>query len=121
VGITIATVGAALVSAALEGRTLHVLRIRPLVWVGRVSYGLYLWHQPIMQELRPVLDGPLSVAVLLALSLAAAALSYRLVETPFLRLKDRTRDRNREAEPAARARRPAPAAAPAHGLSPRAG
>jgi peptidoglycan/LPS O-acetylase OafA/YrhL len=49
--------------------------------IGRVSYGLYLWDYPLVLFLGPVLG---SLA-----SFGAAALSYRFVELPFLRLKDR--------------------------------
>lgn len=85
VGITLATVGAMLMLAALEDRSSRILSFGPLVWIGKVSYALYLWHQPIMQELRPVLSGPLEVPVTVGISLAVAALTYRFVETPFLR------------------------------------
>jgi peptidoglycan/LPS O-acetylase OafA/YrhL len=49
--------------------------------IGRVSYGLYLWDYPLVLFLGPVLG---SLA-----TFSAAALSYRFVELPFLRLKDR--------------------------------
>ncbi len=67
-----------------------------LVWMGRVSYGLYIWHVVIAAVLVKVLDGlhvqlPLHVSALLwlALLLPFAALSYRCYEAPMLRLKQR--------------------------------
>ncbi|MEA3019123.1 MAG: hypothetical protein QOI47_647 [Actinomycetota bacterium] len=64
----------------------------PLVAIGRRSYGLYLWHVPILWAFER--DGRLSVgdAVLgVAAAAVATALSYRYVEVPFLRLKSRLR------------------------------
>ncbi len=59
-----------------------VLAWPPLVAVGRISYGLYLWHYLFIWW-----GLPLPIA--LALTFAAAGLSYRFIEQPFLRLKDR--------------------------------
>jgi peptidoglycan/LPS O-acetylase OafA/YrhL len=71
----------------------RVLESRPAVWVGRRSYGLYLWHYPIIEWLRPERStGLLGYAAdvgLVALSFLMAALSYRYVEQPFLRRKVR--------------------------------
>lgn len=58
-----------------------------LVWVGLVSYSLYLWHWPILAFMRIVLDSavlPLEFAILaVALSVALAWLSFHFVERPF--------------------------------------
>ncbi len=59
-----------------------VLAQRPLVALGRISYGVYLWHHAIM-----FLE--VSLAASLALTLAAAIGSYFLVERPALALKAR--------------------------------
>jgi len=63
-----------------------VLGSRPMVWLGRRSYGLYLAHWPVIQLTRSYYDVPLSGAGLLALRAAItvglAALSYRFVESP---------------------------------------
>ena len=99
----------------------RILATRALTWVGVVSYGLYLWHYPLLFWLGgighvPVARAPITwlfdatpgsvtLAVMLgacglALSLAAAAFSYYLVELPFLRMKElRWRPRD-EAKPA---------------------
>ena len=67
-----------LVLAAADGR-LPELTLSPLVWLGLISYGLYLWHQPVHALAgRHVLVG-LPIAVILA------AASYRFIEQPFRR------------------------------------
>lgn len=66
----------------------RVLAWEPLRRVGLVSYGLYLWHWPIMVFLnRSVLDAPPAalIALQLLLTAAAAYLSYRFVENPVRR------------------------------------
>jgi peptidoglycan/LPS O-acetylase OafA/YrhL len=64
----------------------RLLAWRPLVWIGRRSYGIYLWHWPIFVLTRPGLDVTMGgwqlLAVRLGATLAAAELSYRLVEMP---------------------------------------
>ncbi len=70
----------------------RALTFAPLRYTGRISYGLYLWHFPIFQLLKPELrglPGVAELAVVTALSYAAAAVSFRIIEQPFLRLKRR--------------------------------
>lgn len=70
-----------------------VLASAPLVWIGQRSYGLYLWHQVIFRYVGPHVPAlPLPYAhdvALLLLTLVPVALSYSLIERPFLRLKGR--------------------------------
>lgn len=65
----------------------------PLRWVGRRSYGLYLWHFPILSlalhQSPSWLPDAGRVVVGVGASFFVAALSYRIVEHPFLRLKSR--------------------------------
>jgi peptidoglycan/LPS O-acetylase OafA/YrhL len=81
---------------------------RPLHWLGRRSYGIYLFHLFVVGELPHVLAGPtrlrwLELVVLtVVLSSAAAALSWRFIEQPFLRRRApwrRSAVRRREAAP----------------------
>jgi|ERR1051326_4615301 peptidoglycan/LPS O-acetylase OafA/YrhL len=68
------------------------LEYRPLVWVGRISYGLYLWHYPIFKAgslLR--LGWPLQLVVALTATLTVTCLSYYLIERPVLKFKLLTR------------------------------
>jgi peptidoglycan/LPS O-acetylase OafA/YrhL len=63
----------------------RVLSWRPMVAMGVISYGLYLWHWPvyvILTEERTGLEGPLLLGVRVLATGALAALSYRLVEEP---------------------------------------
>ncbi len=106
--LVIVLVTAALVadlySAGITSRLLHH---DPLVFVGRISYGLYLWHWPVYLVLNggriPWAFVPLTLLRLAVSGLCALA-SFVLVERPFLRLKDRlepallARNRNRSAD-----------------------
>ncbi len=64
-----------------------------MVWVGRRSYALYLWHE-ILNGVVPTAHGKvplvLRTVLLLALSAGVAELSWRFIESPFLRKKTAT-------------------------------
>lgn len=92
----IAVLGSCAVIAALHGRTapgwsVAVLGWRPIAYLGRISYGMYLWHILVLTWL----DShrlPGRAVLLLALvvgTVLVAALSYELVERRFLRMKGR--------------------------------
>jgi peptidoglycan/LPS O-acetylase OafA/YrhL len=66
-----------------------VLTWRPVTYVGRISYGIYLWHYPINMLLRPHLSGPFNFIVTGSTSVLIAAASFHLVEARALRLKKR--------------------------------
>lgn len=89
-GATIAAVSSVMVVAFVVDRGAPVLELAPLRRCGRLSYGLYLWHVPLLWWFgeRAPLTLPV-VAVVLVLSFVAADASMRLVEQPFLRLKRR--------------------------------
>jgi hypothetical protein len=62
-----------------------VLAARPLRWVGAISYGVYLWHWPIIvyfDQSRTGLSGAELDLARVGLTLAAASTSYYLIERP---------------------------------------
>jgi peptidoglycan/LPS O-acetylase OafA/YrhL len=67
----------------------RALSLRPLVWLGEISYSLYLFHWPVCvllgSSLRESVPPSVRMAVAIALSVVLAALSRELVELPFLR------------------------------------
>ncbi len=63
-------------------RKFAILNLQSMVYIGTLSYALYIWQQPFMHI-------NASVPVKLACIFAAAVASHYLVERPFLRLKDR--------------------------------
>jgi peptidoglycan/LPS O-acetylase OafA/YrhL len=76
----------------------RVLSWGPLVWIGRLSYSLYLWHYPIygfVKSERLGLDRTVVIVLRLLLAFVAAIGSYYLVERPFLSLKKRLGNRPR--------------------------
>lgn len=80
--------GAALLIAYGDSSAIgRLLSISPLRWIGAISYSLYLLHWPIIAFYRlqtGISLTPLESLVLVLVSIAAAALSYYLVEQPML-------------------------------------
>ena len=75
-----------LLSAPAAWGSRHVLASRPLVWIGLISYPLYLWHWPLLVFFGIVKFGPLTLnerELILLASTLLAWLTYRLVEMPF--------------------------------------
>ncbi len=65
---------------------------KPLTYLGKITFGLYAFHVAairLVQAASPSLTGPLVLLIAFALTVAAAALSYRYLESPFLRWKNR--------------------------------
>lgn len=81
VAVIHATAGA----STLAGR---MLSLRPVRYIGAISYSWYLWHWPVIVLTRFRTDlhpGPMAIAGMLVGSLALASLSYHFVEQPFRR------------------------------------
>ncbi len=65
-----------------------LLAFAALVWLGRISYGVYLWHVPIramISNAETGLSGPSLLLARIVGTIAAASLSYYLVEMPIRR------------------------------------
>jgi len=69
------------------GRVGRILNSRPLVFVGVISYSIYLWQQLFLN--RYVVAAPTSFPLNLTLVVLAALASYYVVERPTLRLRQR--------------------------------
>jgi peptidoglycan/LPS O-acetylase OafA/YrhL len=94
IGGTLFAIGVALSLAAILSNSQNVfaklLRLPPLVWTGRLSYGLYLWHYPVFTFIAGWLPGltPVgSMALKVCATFLAATLSYYILERPCLNLK----------------------------------
>jgi peptidoglycan/LPS O-acetylase OafA/YrhL len=93
--LAVAALSATLVTALElrpESGMSRFLALAPLAWVGRnLSYGIYLWHYPVVRLLASlgVQEGRLAVTVVLTLLMAL--LSYYVIERPFLRRAHRAR------------------------------
>lgn len=83
-GLAVATVLATVVLHP-TGMLARVLGFAPLVWLGRISYGVYLWHWPLfhlMTAERTGLGGGSLLAARLAVTLLISIVSYVFVEQP---------------------------------------
>jgi peptidoglycan/LPS O-acetylase OafA/YrhL len=70
----------AVLSAVSDTELAARLAARPLVWLGKLSYGIYVWHFPILWAF-----GRHGTVLCLAATLIVASLSYYFVEQPFRR------------------------------------
>ncbi len=79
--------GVTLVPTSVPAR---VLSVGPLTFVGRISYGLYLWHWPVflvLNHARTGLEDYRLFALRVAVTFVVAVLSWYLVETPVRQMK----------------------------------
>ena len=83
------TAGALLIIMSARSWINHtVLSSRLMVWIGLISYPLYLWHWPLLSYLATLQNGVstnLEVLLTVALSIVLAWLTYRFVELPIRR------------------------------------
>ena len=72
-----------------RGRFADILEWRPLAYTGRISYGMYLWHYPVLMAIALIAHGKINSGLLFVIGLvftyAISAASYRFVERPLHR------------------------------------
>jgi peptidoglycan/LPS O-acetylase OafA/YrhL len=99
---------ACVIVMALEpaSTTYRLLNLRPLRWLGRISYGAYVFHDMFNPEILNLVQRHTahyrlpSAALALAITLLLAWVSFRWYESPFIRLKDRLTRAPSRPEPA---------------------
>jgi peptidoglycan/LPS O-acetylase OafA/YrhL len=110
--------GIALVLAALVASPIRATALSrgPARWLGKISYGVYLIHFPVIVWVRETERWPDTLTrqllMVMAITLPAATLSWLFVERPAVRWAQRVTARGRSAAPA-------DGAAPAHEAEPR--
>jgi peptidoglycan/LPS O-acetylase OafA/YrhL len=74
------------------GLARRLLGLRPLVFVGLISYALYLWHWPVFVFARSLRldDGPATTWALIGACFVLATISWRFVERPIRELQSVT-------------------------------
>jgi peptidoglycan/LPS O-acetylase OafA/YrhL len=125
-GYTVVAICVAVVLLTLLNDTWFAVPFKwgPLRAVGKVSYGLYLWHFPVFYAVSRYLGPNIKtfdkgiepvprLLVAYTLTVAFTLLSWFAVERPFLRWKDRLEARDRERRAAAAAQPPDLVATPA--------
>mgnify|MGYP000446876674 CR=1 FL=1 len=79
----------------MDGPT-YADRFGTLRYLGQISYGLYLWHLPVLHSVRKLALPPQEVlAYTLIITIIVASLSWQLLEQPLIRLGKRLADRHR--------------------------
>jgi peptidoglycan/LPS O-acetylase OafA/YrhL len=94
IGVAICLVAPMALHDGRRSLPVSVLSSRVLAWLGLVSYGIFLYHQPLVVEFLPIMTWPPVAGYLLylpavaAAATALAALSYYVMERPILRFKE---------------------------------
>ncbi len=94
-GITVVELATIVLLVAVQQRNgviFDMLSAPVLVRLGALSYGIYLWHYPVVRYLRADLSWPWVVVLALVISTGLSALSFYTVERWAMRYRDRQRD-----------------------------
>ncbi|MGB6038910.1 MAG: acyltransferase family protein [Gordonia sp. (in: high G+C Gram-positive bacteria)] len=86
--LTLATMAVLMAAVAPQTLVASLLSIQPLRWIGERSYGIYLWHMPLVAFLPGLLRAEslwVSSVAVIAGTLLLATLSWRFVEDPIRR------------------------------------
>jgi peptidoglycan/LPS O-acetylase OafA/YrhL len=78
-----------IVAARKDNILANALRLPALVYVGRISYGIYLWHFVLLQLTQARLGPALAATIGIPLSFLLAAASFEFIERPILRYSHR--------------------------------
>jgi peptidoglycan/LPS O-acetylase OafA/YrhL len=97
-GVAVALILPAVFGDGEGGAPRRLLALPLVAWLGLISYGIYLWHFPIVQRVTvgpdmegfPGGNGWRIAAISVPIVIACAAASYYLVERPLLRRKPRS-------------------------------
>jgi peptidoglycan/LPS O-acetylase OafA/YrhL len=90
-GMTVVECAALVLLVAVNQRSglvYEMLSAPLLVKLGRLSYGVYLWHYPVVRYLRAEMPWPLVVLLGFAISVGLAALSFYTIERWAMRMRD---------------------------------
>ena len=87
--VALALIAPVVLSGSTSSLGLRTLASKPLAWLGLVSYGIYLWHQAVLEWIHQLLDWPALSGNFVVLVVGAtigstiiAAISHRWVEEP---------------------------------------
>jgi peptidoglycan/LPS O-acetylase OafA/YrhL len=94
--VAVVSSGFLLLTIERDTRLTRLLQARPLVSLGRISYGMYFFHHLPWTFLATWLIrhphkhlGPVAFLAVAIFTVTSARLSFRFIESPFLRLKSR--------------------------------
>jgi len=90
IGMTLTHIATACFLLATRNQTLSVCKLlsaRPLVYLGVLSYSIYLWHFPITKVLLKYTSNETTLAIVLPTSIILAAVSFELVEKPLRKFR----------------------------------
>ena len=95
-GPTLEALGALLIVIVSIANSAHfifrILNLRPVIWLGTISYSLYLWHSVFTGNL--LQEYGISQNLWILASIGAAVISYYFIELPFVRYRKSLRWNN---------------------------